>query len=56
MSEITDLTCYQRNRDVVLNKVKDYYKITKKVKRTDERQIQKLILKEIRMKKRVREE
>ena len=25
MSEITDLTYYQRNRDIVLNKAKDYY-------------------------------
>ena len=26
MSENTDLTYYQKNRDVVLNKAKDYYK------------------------------
>ena len=26
MSEGNNLTYYQRNRDVVLNKVKDYYK------------------------------
>ena len=26
MSENTDLTHYQKNRDVVLNKAKDYYK------------------------------
>ena len=25
MSEITDLTQYQRNRNVILNKAKDYY-------------------------------
>ena len=25
MSENTDLTCYQRNRDVMLNKAKEYY-------------------------------
>ena len=26
MSECADLTYYQRNRDVTLNKAKDYYK------------------------------
>ena len=30
MSENTDLTYYQRNRDLVLNKAKDYYKNNKK--------------------------
>ena len=25
MSEITDLTDHQKNRDVILNKAKDYY-------------------------------
>ena len=30
MSESTDLTYYQRNRDVVLNKAKDYYKNDRK--------------------------
>ena len=29
MSENIDLTYYQRNRDVVLNKAKDYYKNNK---------------------------
>ena len=29
MSENTDLTYYQRNRDVMLNKAKDYYKNNK---------------------------
>ena len=29
MSENTDLTYYQRNGDVVLNKAKDYYKNNK---------------------------
>ena len=29
MSENTDLTYYQRNKDVVLNKVKNYYKNNK---------------------------
>ena len=29
MSESTDLTYYQKNRDVILNKAKDYYKNNK---------------------------
>ena len=29
MSDITDLTYYQRNRDTILNKAKDYYKNNK---------------------------
>ena len=29
MSEITDLTYYQRNRDLILNIAKDYYKNNK---------------------------
>ena len=29
MSENTDLTCYQKNRDVLLNKAKDYFKNNK---------------------------
>ena len=29
MSESTDLTYYQRNKDVVLNEAKDYYKNNK---------------------------
>ena len=29
MSEITDLTYYQRNRDLILNKAKYYYKNNK---------------------------
>ena len=29
MSDITDLTYYQRNRDTILNKEKDYYKNNK---------------------------
>ena len=27
--ESTDLTCYQKNKDMVLNKAKDYYKNNK---------------------------
>ena len=30
MSEITDLTYYQKNRNVILNKAKNYMKITKR--------------------------
>ena len=30
MSEGADLTHYQKNRDVTLNRVKDYYEINKK--------------------------
>ena len=29
MSENTDLTYYQKNRDVIVNEVKDYYKSNK---------------------------
>ena len=29
MSESTDLTYYQRNKDVILNRAKDYYKNNK---------------------------
>ena len=29
MSESTDLTYYQKNRNVILNKAKDYYKNNK---------------------------
>ena len=39
MSESTNLTYYQRNRDALVNKKKDYYKnkIIKKIKRTSKR-------------------
>ena len=30
MSEIADLTYYQKNRNIILNKVKDYYKNNKR--------------------------
>ena len=36
MSEITDLT-YQKNRNVILNKVKDCHKNNREIKRTGER-------------------
>ena len=31
MNEITDLSYYQRKRDVILNKAKDYYKNNKEI-------------------------
>ena len=37
MSEITYLTYYQRKKDVVLNKAKDYYKINKERLRSTQR-------------------
>ena len=37
MSEIADLTYYQRNRDVILNKAKDYYKNDKERLKGQER-------------------
>ena len=40
MDESTYLTYYQRNRDVILNRAKDYYENDKKeIKRTSKRQI-----------------
>ena len=30
MSEISDLTYYKKHRDLILNKAKDYSKITKR--------------------------
>ena len=30
MNEYVDLTYYQRNRDVILNRAKDYYEMIKK--------------------------
>ena len=33
MSEITDLTYYQRNRDLIPNKEKDYHKSNKEILR-----------------------
>ena len=43
MSENADLTYYHRNREVILNRAKDYYENDKKIKRASKRQIQKLI-------------
>ena len=37
MSESADLTYYQRNRDVILNRAKDYYENDKKRLREQER-------------------
>ena len=30
MGESTDLTYYQKNKDLILNKAKDFYKIVKR--------------------------
>ena len=37
MSEITDLTYYQKGRNIILNRAKDYYKNNQDIKRTGER-------------------
>ena len=37
MSEITDLTYYQRNRDLILNRKKDYQKNNKEILREQAR-------------------
>ena len=37
MSECADLTYYQRNRDVILNRAKDYYENDKEIKRASKR-------------------
>ena len=52
MSEITDLTYYQRNRDVVLNKAKDYYKNKKEKLKEQARDKSEIYPKKIRIKKR----
>ena len=52
MSEITDLTYYQRNRDVVLNKAKDYYKSKKEKLKEQARDKSEIYPKKIRIKKR----
>ena len=36
MSKCADLTYYQRNRDVILNRAKDYYENDKEIKREQE--------------------
>ena len=43
MSESAYLTYYQRKRDVILNRAKDYYENDKEIKRTSKKEIQKLI-------------
>ena len=37
MSESADLTYYQRNRDVILNRAKDYYENDKEIKTASKR-------------------
>ena len=56
MSENTDLTYYQRNRDVMLNKAKDYYKNNKERLRGQARDKYRNLSKEEKNKKRIWEE
>ena len=37
MSECTDLTYYQRNRDVILKRAKGYYENDREIKRASKR-------------------
>ena len=37
MSKNTNLIYYQKNRDVILNRAKDYYENDKEIKRTSKR-------------------
>ena len=53
MSENTDLTYYQRNRDVMLNKAKDYYKNNKERLRGQAKDKYKNLSEEEKNKKRV---
>ena len=43
MIERADLTYYQRSRDVILNRAKDFYENDKERLRASKRQIQKLM-------------
>ena len=56
MSESTDFTYYQRNKDLVLNKAKDYYKNNKKRLREQARNKYKNLSEEDKNKKRMWEE
>ena len=56
MSENTDLTYYQKNRDVMLNKAKDYYKNNKERLRGQARDKYRNLSKEEKNKKRIWEE
>ena len=51
MSENADLTYYQRNRDVLLNRVKDYYKNDKERLREQARDKYRNLSKEEKIKK-----
>ena len=53
MSENTDLTYYQRNRDVMLNKAKDYYKNNKERLRGQARDKYRNLFEEKKQKKRI---
>ena len=52
MSENTNLTYYQKNRDVVLSKAKDYYKNNKERLRKQARDKYRILLEEKKNKKR----
>ena len=53
ISENTDLTYYQRNRDVMLNKAKDYYKNNKERLRGQARDKYRNLFEEKKQKKRI---
>ena len=56
MSEVTDLTYYQKNRDVILNRAKDYYKNNKERLREQARDKYRNLLKKKQIKRRIWEE
>ena len=56
MSESTDLTYYQRNRELILNRAKNYYENDKERLREKARDNIETYLKKIRMKKGIWEE
>ena len=56
MNENTDLTYYQRNRDLKLNKAKDYYKNNKEKLKEQARDKYKSLAEEEKNKKRIQKE
>ena len=56
MSEHTDLTYHQKNRDAILNRAKDYYKNNKERLRVQARDKYRNLSKEEKNKKRIWEE
>ena len=51
MSECADLTYYQRNRDVILNRAKDYYENDKERLRVQARDKQRYLFEEEKIKR-----